>query len=228
MIPRRHNMQNMKGFQAAASVPINSPSQNNNQNVNVIVSDSSLTKDRAIKILTNKNTELQQRSVDCIAGGCVAHGVTGVTDINPDSQPLPLPSEEPLDDKLESPIRARTIETAKEGLEEFRALIKDQNNLIEALSLILDLYERNPLIVNKCIIAEEEELSRLLFLLTNADQIEMVKTEPEMKCCAPVDKFTYIHKIMVKKNGNTVNFKYSYPNVVQLLENRHISYKMVI
>lgn len=209
MIPRR-NMQNMKGFQAQANVPINSPTQNNNQNVNVFVTDSSLTKDKAFSVLNTKDYEhkelpaVEERSIDI------------------------KPSDESLDDKLESPIRERSIETAKEGLEEFRAIIKDQNNLIEALSLILDIYERNPLIVNKCIIAEEAELSRLIFLLTNADQLELMKTEPEMKCCGPADKYTYINKIMVKKNGNSYNFKYSFPNVVQLLENRHISYKIIV
>ena len=210
MIPRRHNMQNMKGFQAQANVPFNSPTQTNNQNVNVIVTDSSLTKDKAFSILNTK--DYQEKELPAVEERDV--------DIKP--------SDEPLDDKLDNTLRERTIDTAKEGLEEFRKIIKDQNNLIEALSLILDIYERNPLIINKCIIAEEEELSRLIFLLTGAEQIEMVKTEPEMKCCAPVDKFTYINKIMVKKNGNTYNFKYSFPNVVQLLENRHISYKMVI
>ena len=218
MIPRRHNMQNMKGFQAQANVPINSPTQTNNQNVNVIVTDSSLTKDKAFSILNTK--DYQEKELPAVEERDV--------DIKPASQSLPAPSDEPLDDKLDNTLRERTIDTAKEGLEEFRKIIKDQNNLIEALSLILDIYERNPLIINKCIIAEEEELSRLIFLLTGAEQIEMVKTEPEMKCCAPVDKFTYINKIMVKKNGNTYNFKYSFPNVVQLLENRHISYKMVI
>lgn len=219
MIPtRRKNMQAVKSFQAQADVPINSPTQNNNQNVNVFVTDSSLTKDKAFSILNTKDYEhkelpaVEERSIDI------------------------KPSEEPLDNKLESPIRersqselrSRSIESAKEGLEEFRTIIKDQNHLIEALSLILDIYERNPLIVNKCIIAEEEELSRLIFLLTNADQIELMKTEPEMKCCGPADKYTYINKIMVKKNGNTYNFKYSFPNVVQLLENRHISYKIIV
>lgn len=210
MIPRRHNMQNLKGFQAQANVPINSPTQNNNQNVNVFVADSSLTKDKAFSILNTKDYEhkelpaVEERDVDI------------------------KPSDEPLDDKLDNTLRERSIDTAKEGLEEFRTIIQDQNHLIEALSLILDIYERNPLIVNKCIIAEEAELSRLIFLLTGAEQIEMVKTEPEMRCCAPVDKFTYINKIMVKKNGNTYNFKYSFPNVVQLLENRHISYKICI
>ena len=107
-------------------------------------------------------------------------------------------------------------------------LINSKDNLIEALSLILDIYENNPLIVNKYIVAQEEELTRLLFLLTSADQIELIKTDPDTGCTCKVSKFTYINKIMVKKDGNTYNFKYSFPNVVQLLDNRKISWKAVI
>ena len=51
MNPKR-NLHNMKGFQAQADVHVNSPTQTNNQNVNVIVSP--LTKDRTFKIITDK------------------------------------------------------------------------------------------------------------------------------------------------------------------------------
>lgn len=221
MIPRR-TMQNMKGFQAQANVPFNSPTQTNNQNVNVIVTDSSLTKDKAFSILNTK--DYQEKELPAVDKMFELKGPeTGLND-NLDKpieiQETPLPTK-PV-------VKERTIETAKESLEEFRTMIKEQNSLIEALSLILDIYERNPLIINKCIIAEEEELSRLLFLLTNAEQIEMVKTDPETGCMCKPGKFTYINKIMIRKNGNTYNFKYSFPNVIQLLENRHISYKMCI
>ena len=221
MIPRR-TMQNMKGFQAQANVPFNSPTQTNNQNVNVIVTDSSLTKDKAFSILNTK--DYQEKELPAVDKMFELKGPeTGLND-NLDKpieiQETPLPTK-PV-------VKERTIETAKESLEEFRTMIKEQNSLIEALSLILDIYERNPLIINKCIIAEEEELSRLIFLLTNAEQIEMVKTDPETGCTCKPGKFTYINKIMIRKNGNTYNFKYSFPNVIQLLENRHISYKICV
>ena len=215
-------MQNMKGFQAQANVPFNSPTQTNNQNVNVIVTDSSLTKDKAFSILNTK--DYQEKELPAVDKMFELKGPeTGLND-NLD-KPIEI-QETPL--PIKPVVKERTIETAKESLEEFRTMIKEQNSLIEALSLILDIYERNPLIINKCIIAEEEELSRLLFLLTNAEQIEMVKTDPETGCMCKPGKFTYINKIMIRKNGNTYNFKYSFPNVIQLLENRHISYKMCI
>lgn len=107
-------------------------------------------------------------------------------------------------------------------------ILKNKDNLIEALSLILDIYENNPLIVNKFIVSQEDELTKLLFLLTGAEQIELIKTDLETGCTCKFDKFTHIQKIMVKKNGTTYNFKYSFPNVVQLLDNRKISWKIVI
>lgn len=60
--------------------------------------------------------------------------------------------------------------------------MKYKDNLIDALSLILDINENNSLIVNKFIVAQENELTRLLFLLTSAEQIELIKTEPDVGC----------------------------------------------
>ena len=198
-----------KSFQAQADIEINSPHQNNNQNVNVFVTDSNLTKDKAFQVLTNRNIDYKELPVQ--------------------ERTVELESAEiGLNDNLEENYKERSIETAKQNLEEMEKIILDKNNLIEALSLILDIYERNPLIINKFIVAEENELTRLIFLLTGAEQIELIKSDPDTGCGCKVDKFTHIQKIMIKKNGNVFNFKYSFPNCVQLLETRHISYKIVM
>ena len=209
-IPRKRIFKNDHGFQAQADVGINSPVQTNSQNINVIVNpDNPMTKDKVFATLNRNNIEfkelnLQERKVDL------------------DGQ------EKPLTDNVESvPLVERSIETAEKSLEEMKQLIMDKDNLIEALSLILDIYENNPLIVNKLIVAKEEELSRLLFLLTGAEQIELNKLDKEVGCCIKEDKFTYVQKIMITKNGNTYNFKYSFPNFIQLLDNRRITWKIV-
>ncbi len=205
-IPRMRAFKCNHGFQAQADVPINSPTQTNNQNVHVIVNN--LTKDKEFRLITDEehkeyqNVEVQNREVD-------------------------LTIDEGLKDDVSCTLE-RSVETANEGLNETKALIQDKDNLIEALSLILDIYENNPLIVNKLIIAEEEVLTRLLFLLTGAEEIHFVKADPETGCTCKVDKFQYIKKIMIRKNGNSYNFKYSFPNVVQLLDNRRINYKVVV
>ncbi len=202
----------LKGFQAQADVGVNSPVQTNSQSVNVIVSP--LTKDRSFEIISDKKN-YEEKEVE----------------VNKDSQDtdkLNTPLNDDVDMSQQVDVSERDIESTKNSIEEYKALIKDKDNLIEALSLILDIYENNPLIINKLIITSEEELTRLLFLLTGAEQIELIKNDPEIKCCKTIkDKVQYISKIMIKKNGNNYNFKYSFPNVIQLLENRHICWKIV-
>ena len=218
-IPRMRAFKCNHGFQAQADVPINSPTQTNNQNVNVIVNN--LTKDKEFRLVTDEehkeyhNVEIQNRAVDLK----VDEGLKD--ELERAFSPRGIKDSEPT-------FKERTIETAKEGLNEIQPLLKDKDNLIEALSLILDIYENNPLIVNKLIIAEEEVLTRLLFLLTGAEEIQLIKADPETGCMCKVDKFQYIQKIMIRKNGNLYNFKYSFPNVVQLLDNRRINYKVVV
>lgn len=149
-IPRSRAFSCTKGFQAQADVGINSPVQTNSQNVNMIVSP--LTKDRDFEVITDKsNVEHKELPIKKNVGE--------------------LKIDKPLDDSLENNFKERSIETAKESLEEMEALLKDKDNLIEALSLILDIYENNPFIVNRFIVAQEDELTRLLFLLTGAEEI---------------------------------------------------------
>ena len=215
-------MHNKSGFQAKADVGINSPKQTNTQSVNVILNNSPhpLTKDKSFNILMNDNIEGEERSVE----------LDQKNNLNIDNKPLNDNLDEVVKDasRLRPLVEERSIETAKENLNELQSIIKNKDNLIEALSLILDIYENNPLIVNKVIVSKEDELTRLLFLLTGADSIELVKLDPEVSCCKVIDKFIYINKILIKKGENTYNFKYSYPNVVNLLDNRKISYKICI
>ena len=206
----RRTFNNSRGFQAQADVSINSPAQTNNQSVNVIVSP--LTKDRAFRIVTNSQDEPKPVKPNEPAIVC---------------QERDIKLDDGLSDGLEEHLKERTIDTAKTDLEEMQAIINDKDHLIEALALIVDLYQNNPLVINKLIIPNEEELMRLLFLLTGAEQIELIKYDPEVSCSCKNNKFIRIQKIMVKKNDNTYNFKYSFPNVIQLLDNRNISWKYV-
>ena len=219
-IPRNRLYKCSRGFQAQADVGINSPSQTNTQSVNVILQNPTqpLTKDKSFNILMDKSN-YEERSIQLEPENCHTNDEQK-NDLNIDNKPL--------NDNLDEVVKERSIETAKENLNELQSIIKNKDNLIEALSLILDIYENNPLIVNKVILSKEDELTRLLFLLTGADSIELIKSDPEVGCCKFTDKFIHINKILIKKGENTYNFKYSYPNVVNLLENRRISWKLVV
>ena len=214
----RRTFNNSKGFQAQADVSINSPTQTNNQNVNVVISP--LTKDRAFKIVTNSQEPPNEHTLK---------PNEQFKPVGPGTQcqERDIKLDEGLDDGLEEHFKERSIESAKNDLEEMQAIINDKDHLIEALALIIDLYQNNPLIVNKFIIPNEEELMRLLFLLTGAEQIEIIKYDPDVSCLGKISKFIRVQKIMIKKNDNTYNFKYSFPNVIQLLDNRNISWKFV-
>ena len=215
MNPKR-NLHNSKGFQAQADVHINSPTQTNNQNVNVIVSP--LTKDRTFKIITDK--PVNEHTVK---------EVKEEEELKPTHEYLErdIKLDEGLTDELENHLKTRSITSAQADLEEMQAIITDKDHLIEALSLIVDLYQNNPLKFNKFIIPEEAELINLLYLLTGAEEIQLTKLDPDVSCGCKNLNFARVSKIMVKKNDNTYNFKYSFPNVIQLLDNRNISWKFV-
>ena len=66
-------------------------------------------------------------------------------------------SNKPLNEQVEDVLKKRSIDTAKNCLTEMEEIVKNKDNLIEKLSLIFDIYENNPLIVNKFIVAQEDE-----------------------------------------------------------------------
>ena len=212
-LPVSRAFRNSRGFQATADVSVNSPRQSNNQanhqnvNVNIV---SPLTKDREITITTDE-TDLKP----------VIEKVNEQT-INYTSTKTVKP---PQTDNVD--IKERSVENAFKNLEEMSDIVKDKNALIQALALIIDLYQSNPLVVNKFIVAEEEVLIKLLLLLTEADEVELIKKDVETGCLCSNPKFVCIDKIMIHKDDELYNLKYSYPNIIRLLDNRHISYKIV-
>ena len=224
MNPKR-NLHNTKGFLAQADVHVNSPTQTNNQNVNVIVSP--LTKDRAFKIITDKpvNDIVNEVKHEEVKDEEPKQDLRSRHEMPCYERDIKL--DEGLTDELENHLKTRSITSAQADLEEMQAIITDKDHLIEALSLIVDLYQNNPLKFNKFIIPEEAELINLLYLLTGAEEIQLTKDDPEVSCGCKNLNFARVSKIMVKKNDNTYNFKYSFPNVIQLLDNRNISWKFV-
>ena len=122
----------------------------------------------------------------------------------------------PLHDKVKNRIKEHSIENAKENLNELQAIIKNKNNHIEALSLILDIFENSQLIINKIILSKEDELTHFL---TDVNLIELINDELDTRCCMFNDKLTHVIKILIHKGDDILNFKYSFSNCVQLLEN---------
>ena len=212
-LPVSRAFRNSHGLQASADVSVNSPRQSNNQanhqnvNANII---SPLTKDRQITITTDE-TDLKP----------VVEKVNEQTINYTSTKTVKPPQTDDVD------IKERSVDNAFKNLEEMSDIVKDKNALIQALALIIDLYQSNPLVVNKFIVAEEEVLIKLLLLLTDADEIELVKKDFDVGCMCSNPKFQYIDKIMVHKGDDLFNLKYSFPSVIRLLDNRNITIKMV-
>ena len=101
--------------------------------------------------------------------------------------------KQPLTDDVD--IKECSIESAMNNLEEMEGIVKDKNCLIAALALMIDLYQSNTLIENKLIVAEEEVLIKLLYLLTDADEVEPVKKDIDIGCLCSSSKIDYFDKI---------------------------------
>ena len=217
-LPVKRALRNNRGFQAAADVSVNSPRQTNSQtttqnvNVNIV---SPLTKDREIAISHTTDPSFEDVKPDITE--CEKLPVDLIND-----RVIRPPQTDTVD------IKERSIESAMLNLEEMEGIVKDKNSLIQALALIIDLYENNPLIVNKLIVAHEEELIRLLMLLTDADSVEIVKKDTvDGGCLCKIPKYDLVDKIMIHKGDELYNLKYSYPSVIRLLDNRKVSIKII-
>ena len=118
------------------------------------------------------------------------------------------------------------IDTAKDTLTNLNQIIKNKDMLIQALVLSLDIIQNNPLIINKYVIADEHELALLIKYLTDAEEVDIIKNDHECSCSVS-KKYDIINRIMIKKNGEMYNLKYSYPDVNQYLYDRKFSTKFI-
>ena len=94
------------------------------------------------------------------------------------------------------------------------------------LKLIIDIQHSNPLIVNKYIIADDETLVKMVALLCNATEVHIDADDVGRGC---ISKNTYrkVHSIYVVVDGQTMNLKYHFSDVMKILKDLHISTKYV-
>ena len=129
------------------------------------------------------------------------------------------------------PEKDRDIKEAEERLNEIKKTQPDNEKLILALSMIIEMYYNNPLYINKWVVAESDVLAKLVGALTGADRVDITITDPSCVCsgcCGSSDKtIAAIDTIYVVKDNNTLEFRYSYPNAKMILDECHISTKLV-
>ena len=119
----------------------------------------------------------------------------------------------------------RDIETAMKKTEEISENIEEKENTIKALSLIIEIIQSNPLIVNKYVVAELETLAELIRLMTNSDSVEIDTNDIECSCFKV--NYRVIKRIYIKK-GNEVYGISQCPILLRLFDNYKISLNLVI
>ena len=175
---------------AIADIKHTSPTVTNSQNVNVIVNTPPPDK----KVVYPKIDNEEQQT----------------TDDNPYAN---LPQEQ-------TPVTTRDIESAMRKTEEITESIEEKNNTIKALTLIIDIIQNNPLLVNKYVVAELDTLSELIRLITNADEVEIDTDDIECSCTQP--KYRIIRRIFIKKQGEIYGISQA-PVIMRLFDNYKIS-----
>ena len=130
-----------------------------------------------------------------------------------------------------SQMKTREIaseEDIKEDYEQLLKVVKTKDAITQALSIMLNLIEHNPLIVNKYIISPKEILINLIQLLTEADKVEIIMNVDVDCGCSANNKYSVIDKIYVSKDGSTSILKYGFAECLQVLETHRISTKFCI
>ena len=124
-----------------------------------------------------------------------------------------------------------SVEDMKADYEQLLKVVKTKDAITQALSIMLNLIEHNPLIVNKYIISPKDILINLIQLLTEADKVDIIMAVEDVECgCTSSSKANYsvIDKIYVSKDGNTSILKYGFAECLQVLETHRISTKFCI
>ncbi|KAH0789586.1 hypothetical protein GPJ56_006496 [Histomonas meleagridis] len=156
-VPRSSVLSCSKRFLAKVGTNLNSPKQSQNQNVNVVVNP-------------YERVPVSYPDVKPISPEePVSPGIQGIREQSSEART-----------SLGSEIKERSVETADETLANLEKVIHDKDMLIQASVLCLDIVENNPLIVNKYVIAaEENELMKLIQLLCDTEEVELLKADQE-------------------------------------------------
>jgi hypothetical protein len=113
------------------------------------------------------------------------------------------------------------------SVDEYKQILEHKDRQVQALNIIIEIIKSNPLIVNKYIIANYQYMNELIKLLTNSSEVEFVEKDVDAGCVCNCDNVVMVDKIFVRKNGEVYNLKYSFPDVIQILESHRISIKIV-
>jgi hypothetical protein len=115
------------------------------------------------------------------------------------------------------------------SVEEFKRILEQKDRIIQAFNLIIEIIKNNPLLINKYIIAEAGVLVELIKLLSNSNEVEIIEKDTNIDCsctCSSASNLVLVDKIFVIRGGETLNLKYSFPDVIKTLDEHRISTKI--
>ena len=160
---------------------------------------------------------------------------TNIIEQQPKDDTVPLCEIKTIDNQIEDiinqneqqPIDNNNSNNNNSSISQLELIIKTKDSIIAAYSQLLHIVENNPLIVNKYIVANIYDLQNIIKLLTESDSVQ-INTSLEVDChCFNSLTYQAVDKIYVDKNGETLNFKYSFPDANKILDDHHISVKFV-
>jgi len=123
------------------------------------------------------------------------------------------------------PPAGRSLNDALQKTEEISETLEDKENVIKALTLIIEILQSNPLIVNKYVVAEEETLAELIRLMTNSEAVEIDTSDVECSCLR--SQYKIIKRIYITKDNEVYSISQC-PVLFKLFDNYRISLNLVI
>ena len=105
-------------------------------------------------------------------------------------------------------------------------MVNNYETVAQALILIIDIMQSNPLMINKFIVPKESYFRDLICVLTHAEDVDIKRVE-EVGCTLSSKKYDLIDDIFVVKDGEPKSLKYAYPEVARLFDRFNISIKMI-
>ena len=187
-----------------------------------------LSSSRSIKTIANVNSDIQKTNQIQNVNVVVQPSKSEPQIETQPQQSPPVYPQTTYPYAYEVPAAAQIIERSAQDIQQdIEAEIQNKDNMITALSLIIDILESNPLIINKYIIASTDNLQNLIMLLTGAQEVEFQFDDPEVGCFCKPESYYSLRSIYVHKDGNQYVFKHAFPQALRILDNHKISTKIV-
>ena len=97
----------------------------------------------------------------------------------------------------------------------------------EGLKIIIKMFKQNPIYVNHLLLVDDEQLAKLIKLMTDADDVTVDCEDLGGGCTCGPQKYRKVNAIYVNKNNKTFNLKYDFPLITKELKELGINIKVV-